>query len=104
MPTYDYECQSCGATLEKFQPITARPLRRCPVCGKHRLRRLIGAGAGLIFKGSGFYSTDYRSDEYKRQAKADSGPAAPSTKGDEPARKDSSVKGPAGKHATKPKS
>jgi len=59
MPTYEYECQDCSHTFERFQSITAKPLRRCPVCGG-RLRRLIGAGAGVIFKGSGFYETDYK--------------------------------------------
>ena len=59
MPTYDYECSSCGHTYEKFQSITARPARKCPECGG-RVRRLIGMGAGVIFKGSGFYETDYK--------------------------------------------
>ncbi len=59
MPTYEYECKSCGHKFEKLQSITARPLRKCPRCGA-RVRRLIGAGAGVIFKGSGFYETDYR--------------------------------------------
>ncbi len=59
MPTYDYECEDCKHTFEKFQTITAAPLRKCPRCNG-RLRRLIGAGAGVIFKGSGFYETDYR--------------------------------------------
>ncbi len=59
MPTYDYECRACPHTFEKFQSITAKPLRKCPECGG-RVRRLIGAGAGVIFKGSGFYETDYK--------------------------------------------
>ena len=59
MPTYDYECLVCSHTFEKFQSIKARPLRKCPKCGG-RVRRLIGAGAGVIFKGSGFYETDYK--------------------------------------------
>ncbi len=59
MPTYEYECESCGRCFEKYQSITARPLRKCPVCGK-KLRRKIGAGGGIIFKGSGFYETDYK--------------------------------------------
>ena len=73
MPTYDYTCDACGHKFEKFQSMTAAPLKQCPVCGKNRARRLIGTGAGLIFKGSGFYITDYRSDSYKEKAKADSG-------------------------------
>ena len=66
MPTYDYICESCGCEFEQFQSITAKPLRTCPKCGKRELKRLIGAGAGVIFKGSGFYQTDYRSESYKK--------------------------------------
>lgn len=61
MPTYDYECEACGHTFEKFQSIKARPVRKCPKCGKNKVRRLLGTGAGVIFKGSGFYQTDYKS-------------------------------------------
>ena len=71
MPTYDYECESCGHQFEQFQSITARPTRKCPECGKMKLRRLIGAGAGVIFKGSGFYQTDYRSESYKQGEKSE---------------------------------
>lgn len=73
MPTYDYECESCGHQFEQFQSITAKPIKKCPGCGKPKLQRLIGAGAGIIFKGSGFYQTDYRSDNYKNAAKAETG-------------------------------
>lgn len=59
MPTYDYECSICGHGFESFQKITDKPLENCPKCGK-RLRRLVGGGAGIIFKGSGFYATDYK--------------------------------------------
>ena len=69
MPTYEYLCNSCGDRFEKFQSITAETLRKCPNCGKMELKRLIGAGAGVIFKGSGFYETDYRSEGYKQSAK-----------------------------------
>ena len=69
MPTYDYLCDSCGHGFERFQSITAHPLRKCPKCGKNRLKRLIGTGAGIIFKGSGFYETDYRSESYKEARK-----------------------------------
>ena len=70
MPTYDYECSSCGHTFEKFQPITSKPVRNCPKCGR-RVRRLFGGGAGIIFKGSGFYQTDYRSSSYRKAAEKD---------------------------------
>ena len=77
MPTYDYVCDACDHEMEEFQSITAKPLKKCPACGKSKLRRLIGAGAGVIFKGSGFYETDYRSDSYKKSAKSDSDSASP---------------------------
>ncbi len=73
MPTYEYRCDACGHQFEKFQSITAEPIRKCPVCGKNKAKRLIGIGAGLIFKGSGFYITDYRSDSYKQKAKSETG-------------------------------
>ncbi len=69
MPTYDYICENCGHEFEQFQSITARPLRKCPKCKKNSLNRLIGAGAAVIFKGSGFYETDYRSESYKEAQK-----------------------------------
>jgi len=59
MPTYDYECMHCGNKFEAFQKITDKPLEKCPKCSK-KVKRLISAGAGIIFKGSGFYATDYR--------------------------------------------
>jgi putative FmdB family regulatory protein len=71
MPTYDYECGACGHKFEEFQSIKADPIRKCPACRKNRVKRLIGTGAGIIFKGSGFYQTDYRSESYKSAAKAD---------------------------------
>jgi putative FmdB family regulatory protein len=73
MPTYEYKCTACGHKFEKFQSITADPIKKCPECGKKKVERLIGTGAGLIFKGSGFYITDYRSEGYKEKAKAESG-------------------------------
>ena len=69
MPTYDYVCGSCGYEFEKFQSIAARPIRKCPNCDKLSLKRLIGAGSGVIFKGPGFYQTDYRSESYKKAEK-----------------------------------
>jgi putative FmdB family regulatory protein len=77
MPTYDYECDACGHKFELFQSIKDDPERKCPQCKKLKLRRLFGTGAAIMFKGSGFYQTDYRSDSYKKQAHADK-PAAES--------------------------
>ena len=73
MPTYEYKCDACGYAFERFQSITADPIKRCPECGKAKVKRLIGTGAGLIFKGSGFYITDYRDKSYTDKAKAESG-------------------------------
>jgi putative FmdB family regulatory protein len=74
MPTYEYKCEKCGQVFEEVQSITAEPLKKCPKegCGG-TVHRLFSAGAGFLFKGSGFYSTDYRSDSYKKGAKSDSG-------------------------------
>jgi len=81
MPTYEYICEKCGHTFEAFQSISAQPLRICPETscarkkwGRGRVKRKIGAGAGLLFKGSGFYTTDYRSEGYKQAAQKDSTP------------------------------
>ena len=68
MPTYDYECSACGHQFELFQGINDSLKRKCPECGKLKLRRLFGAGAAVMFKGSGFYQTDYRSESYKKAA------------------------------------
>src|SRR5712671_7636615 len=83
MPNYDYSCQKCGQTFEAFQSMRDEPFRECPkeLCrlpkwGHGKVKRLVGTGAGLIFKGSGFYTTDYRSDSYKEAAKKEA-PAAP---------------------------
>lgn len=73
MPTYDYKCDACDHLFELFQSINDPVKKKCPKCGKNKLRRLIGAGAAIVFKGSGFYQTDYRSDSYKKAAAADSG-------------------------------
>ena len=72
MPTYEYECGSCEHVFEEFQSITAPPCDVCPKCGG-KVRRRIGAGSAVIFKGSGFYATDYRSDEYKKRVKEEKG-------------------------------
>src|SRR5262249_45746109 len=85
MPTYEYVCEKCGHEFEKFQSIAAKPLTVCPeeLCaqkkwGKGKVKKVIGAGAGFIFKGSGFYITDYRSEKYKEAAKKDTAPVASS--------------------------
>lgn len=70
MPTYEYECGKCGETLEIFQKITDPPRKRCPKC-RGALRRRVGTGAGVLFKGAGFYATDYRSESYKKAASAE---------------------------------
>ncbi len=88
MPTYEYECSACGHRFEKFQSITARPLKKCPECEEKTLQRLIGTGAGIIFKGSGFYQTDYRSDDYKKAAKAEKDAATGGAKTSEDKSKD----------------
>jgi putative FmdB family regulatory protein len=81
MPTYEYECQKCGHHFERFQSMTAEPLRRCPVC-RGKVKRLLGTGAGLLFRGSGFYITDYRSPGYKEAAKKEkSGSESTAAKG-----------------------
>ncbi len=71
MPTYEYRCRSCDYEFERFQSMSAPVLKKCPECGKLSLKRLIGSGAAVLFKGSGFYGTDYRSENYKKQAKAE---------------------------------
>ena len=71
MPTYDYECDHCGHTFELFQSISEPVKKKCPECGKSKLRRLFGTGAAVMFKGSGFYQTDYRSESYKKAAEKD---------------------------------
>ena len=106
MPTYEYVCEKCGLEFEKVQSMNDRALTRCPqeICGetkwgKGKVKKLIGAGAGLIFKGSGFYITDYRSDKYKDAAKKDSAATKPvATESKAPA----SDSKPAPKAETKP--
>lgn len=77
MPTYEYRCGKCGKDMEAFHSITAKPLRKCPACGKSALKRLISAGASVVFKGSGFWQTDYRSEGYKKSAEAEKKAAEP---------------------------
>ena len=80
MPTYDYKCNACNHSFELFQRITANPVKKCPACGKLKAERAIGSGGAIIFKGSGFYQTDYRSEEYKSKAKKETEAAKPATK------------------------
>src|SRR6185503_8614340 len=98
MPTYEYVCDKCGLHFDKFQSISAKALTVCPedVCeqkrwGKGKVKRTLSAGAGLIFKGSGFYINDYRSEKYKEAAKKESAPSS-SSKGSESASKPAATK------------
>ena len=77
MPTYEYACQKCGHEFEQFQAMRDEPLKKCPKCKKQSLKRLVGGGAGLIFKGTGFYITDYKKKSGTPDA-TPSKPAAPS--------------------------
>ncbi|MDE0839530.1 MAG: zinc ribbon domain-containing protein [Kiritimatiellae bacterium] len=89
MPTYEYECQKCGHLFERFQNMSDERIKTCPEC-RGKVKRLLGAGAGIIFKGSGFYETDYRSDGYKSDSKKDSA----STSDAKPAKKSTPAKKP----------
>lgn len=82
MPTYDYQCDACGHEFELFQSITAPVKRKCPECKKQKLRRLFGTGAAVVFKGSGFYQTDYRSESYKKAAEKENSSSKESSSGD----------------------
>ncbi|MGA2914554.1 MAG: zinc ribbon domain-containing protein [Sedimentisphaerales bacterium] len=104
MPTYEYRCAGCGYEFEKFQSMTASALRKCPQCGKLALKRLIGAGAGVIFKGSGFYETDYRNESYKNAVKSESGSQKTSKKDAKTESKTDSGTSQGEKKPTKPKS
>ncbi|QDV69449.1 Zinc ribbon domain protein [Rosistilla carotiformis] len=97
MPTYDYECDACGHEFEHFQGINDPHLKKCPECKKSKLRRLFGTGAAVVFKGSGFYQTDYRSESYKKGAAADKKSSKPKSESK------SADKAPAAKSESKPK-
>src|SRR5436853_7076213 len=108
MPTYEYVCQKCNRHFEMFQSMSDKPRTVCPkeICalkkwGKGKVKKMIGAGAGLIFKGSGFYITDYRSEKYKEAAKKDSGASAPATT-TPPSGSDSKSGGSSAEGAAKP--
>ena len=100
MPTYEYVCKNCEHKFEQFQSIIAKPSRKCPECGRMKLQRLIGAGAGIIFKGSGFYQTDYRSESYKQGKKNET----KSSTGKDTAKKKGEIKAKDSKSTEKPKS
>jgi putative FmdB family regulatory protein len=108
MPTYEYECEACGYKFERFQSIKSDPIKKCPECGKNKVKRLIGIGAGMIFKGSGFYITDYRDKSYAEKAKADSGAPTDTSKSTDsksdakPAAGDASAKPAETKAASEP--
>ncbi len=110
MPTYEYKCFACDHAFEKFQSIMAAPIRKCPACGKSKAKRLLGTGAGLIFKGSGFYTTDYRSESYKSDQKGDAPATTTESKSDakteskpetKPASSDAAPAAPAAKPESK---
>ena len=102
MPTYDYVCDACEHKFEHFQSIKDDPLKKCPECKKPKLRRLIGAGAAIVFKGSGFYQTDYRSESYKKRAEADK-PASSSESKSSDSKSSESKSSPGGEKKSKAK-
>lgn len=109
MPTYDYSCSACGHTFELFQSISEPRKKKCPRCKKPKLERLIGQGAGILFKGGGFYQTDYRSDAYKKSESAEKAGSEPKTdaaKGgakSEPSAQDASKSAPPANESSKPR-
>jgi len=100
MPTYEYQCNACDHSFELFQSIKARSVRKCPQCGKLKVKRIIGIGAGVIFKGSGFYQTDYRSESYRKAAEKDQPPKA--AEKDKPAKVDKNTDSTGDSGRTKP--
>ena len=101
MPTYDYVCDECGHEFEVFHSITEPARKKCPECGKLKLRRRIGPGAAVLFKGSGFYQTDYRSDSYKKAAEKDKSSAnGESSSGDKSTKESSTAKDSGAKKST----
>lgn len=101
MPTYEYACSECDHQFEQFQSITAALLRDCPKCGRRTLRRLIGTGGGVLFRGSGFYQTDYRSESYKKAAQAEAKAVAGGSSGSDTSSGEAKTTG-AEKHKTPP--
>lgn len=94
MPTYEYACNACDHRFEEFQSITAPPLKTCPKCAKKSLQRLIGTGAGVIFKGDGFYTTDYRSEAYRKAAESEKTAAKPESSKSPAGAKDAAAAAP----------
>jgi putative FmdB family regulatory protein len=103
MPTYDYVCNSCGHEWDEFKSMTAPVTKKCPKCKKAKAERKIGAGAGLIFRGSGFYLTDYRSDSYKKSAEADSKAQTSGSESKSESKAESKSSGDSGSKASKSK-
>ena len=91
MPTYDYRCSACGHTFDELQSFSEPALTKCPKCKKNKLKRLFGTGAAVLFKGSGFYQTDYRSESYKSGEKKDTDAAKPATTTDTPGKSDAAT-------------
>jgi len=104
MPTYDYICDDCGHEFETYESITAEPRKDCPECSQATLRRKIGPGAAILFKGSGFYQTDYRSESYKKAAKADKTSEAPAKSSGDSASPSSTPSSGGGSTTSKPAS
>jgi len=92
LPTYEYECQACGHEFERFQSMKDDPVKRCPECRRLKVKRLFGTGAGIIFKGSGFYETDYRSKSYHQDASKDKTASKASTSTSTSSKKDKKAK------------
>lgn len=92
MPTYEYACEACKHEFEEMQSFADAPLTKCPKCGKKKLRRLFGTGAAVLFKGSGFYETDYRSESYKSGEKAEKDASKPPEKKDDGAKTETPAK------------
>ncbi len=103
MPTYDYRCTACGHTWELFQSMSAKHEKKCPKCGKAKAERLIGMGAAVVFKGGGFYQTDYRSEGYKQAAEADKKAAEPAAAESKPEAKPADAKAAESKPASEAK-
>ena len=104
MPTYDYECDACKHKFELYQGINDEVQKKCPECKKNKLRRLLGTGAAIVFKGSGFYQTDYRSDSYKKSKAADSSSSSSKSESkSEGGKSESSTPKTETKASTKPK-